>query len=527
MSGAGGSALAIMRRSAGRIGELAGSAVSGVAGLAGDARALLVPPPALRRVPVTARAIAATYSPDDRQAFLLIALPLFLMAFAIAASQSGRRLAPYEEVASHPLPVAVTPPAPVIAVPARSESAPVAAGRIERAEPAATVAGDVVTPPSPVVPDVADTSAERLAVAAPASDERLAVGSSLASPAQPVVDDNLPEAAELVSPAEPAASSPTFASVPGAEAQPGPAGAFAVAPGPALRPDMATSPADGQAAVEAAPADERVEVAALAPGPAETPQAPVTAVAPPAEIKTETPVCVADASSDMKRRPVLGARVVTSDPEAFGLALAAAAREQVDDFIVYTDKYYNISYPMGDIPALYGVCTDVIIRAYRAVGVDLQKLIHEARAGSGDTNIEHRRVDTQRKFFEKMGASLPITEFAEDYRPGDVVSYYRPQNRHSRTHIAIVSDVIGPSGRPMIIHNRGWGPQLEDALFVDQITGHYRYAGPKTDPGSGAVLAGEPIIPGSQFSAGGKKVPVLRTNVAAPRAQSRARTQVR
>ena len=83
-----------------------------------------------------------------------------------------------------------------------------------------------------------------------------------------------------------------------------------------------------------------------------------------------------------------------------------------------------------------------------------------------------------RRFFARQGESLPITAFAEDYLPGDIVTYYRPQNRRNRSHIAIVSAMVAPSGRPMIVHNRGWGPQIEDALFVDQITGHYRYNGP-------------------------------------------------
>jgi Domain of unknown function (DUF1287) len=105
--------------------------------------------------------------------------------------------------------------------------------------------------------------------------------------------------------------------------------------------------------------------------------------------------------------------------------------------------------------------------------------VHQSKLGSGDTNIDHRRVGTLQKFFAAYGVSLPITEFSEDYWPGDVVSYYRPQNAHSRTHIAVVSDAVGPSGNFMIIHNRGWGPQQEDGLFVDQITGHYRYSATK------------------------------------------------
>ena len=167
--------------------------------------------------------------------------------------------------------------------------------------------------------------------------------------------------------------------------------------------------------------------------------------------------------------------------EEFGRALAAAALRQTTEFVVYTNKYRKLAYPMGDVPALFGVCTDVVIRAYRTLGVDLQALIHAARIGSPDTSIAHRRTFTLRRYFASRGASVPVSDFAEDYLPGDIVTYDRPQNSGSRDHIAIVTGIISRSGRPMIVHNRGWGPQLEDALFVDRITGHYRYRG-RTDP---------------------------------------------
>ena len=183
-------------------------------------------------------------------------------------------------------------------------------------------------------------------------------------------------------------------------------------------------------------------------------------------------------------------------PADFGMALAAAAQRQTSEFTVYTDKYRHLSYPMGDVPALFGVCTDVVIRAYRALGVDLQALIHIARIGPADTSIAHRRTFTLRRYFASRGASMPISEFSEDYVPGDIVTYYRPQNRGSRDHIAIVSNQIAPSGRPMIVHNRGWGPQVEDALFVDKITGHYRYRGRGSNsPFGPSASSGKPAIP--------------------------------
>ena len=174
-------------------------------------------------------------------------------------------------------------------------------------------------------------------------------------------------------------------------------------------------------------------------------------------------------------------------PAAFGSALAETARGQTADLVIYNDTYRHMAYPMGDVPALYGVCTDVVIRAYRGMGIDLQQRVHESGLGSGDTSIEHRRTETLRRFFARYGEQLPASTFAEDFWPGDIVTYNRPQNRHSRSHIAVVSDVTGASGAYMIVHNRGWGPQLEDALFVDEITGHYRYSG-----GGGPVVAAVP-----------------------------------
>ena len=126
---------------------------------------------------------------------------------------------------------------------------------------------------------------------------------------------------------------------------------------------------------------------------------------------------------------------------------------------------------------MFGVCTDVIIRAYRSVGVDLQALVYRSRIGRGDPSIDHRRTHVLRRFFAANGQSFPPSDVADDYLPGDIVSYHRPQNSGSQSHIAIVSNIIGVSGRPLIVHNRGWGPQIEDALFVDRITGHYRYLG--------------------------------------------------
>jgi uncharacterized protein YijF (DUF1287 family) len=162
-----------------------------------------------------------------------------------------------------------------------------------------------------------------------------------------------------------------------------------------------------------------------------------------------------------------------------GAAIAQAALNQTKDFVIYSAKYQRLGYPLGDMPSFYGACSDVIVRAYRTIGLDLQELVQRTKVGGGDTSIAHRRTETLRKFFAAYGESLPVTSFPENYRPGDIVTYYRPFSRVSRAHIAIVSDVRAPTGRPMIVHNRGWGAQLEDALFVDRITGHYRFDGSK------------------------------------------------
>ena len=163
----------------------------------------------------------------------------------------------------------------------------------------------------------------------------------------------------------------------------------------------------------------------------------------------------------------------------FGAALAAAARRQISHLVFYNPAYMKIGYPMGDVPSYMGVCTDVVVRAYRALGIDLQVLVHKSGAGSGDTNIDHRRVEVLRRFFARAGTSLPNTTNAADYKPGDIVTYYMPNGWFSKTHIAIVAAEKTATGVPLIVHNRGWGVQAEDWLFAEKITGHFRYGGPR------------------------------------------------
>ncbi len=165
--------------------------------------------------------------------------------------------------------------------------------------------------------------------------------------------------------------------------------------------------------------------------------------------------------------------------------LVAAALERTRHKVVYDPAYRTIAYPMGDVPAATGVCTDEVIRAYRALGIDLQRLVHEDMRAAfqsypkqwglkrPDRNIDHRRVPNLQMFFSRHGKSLPVTARGADYAPGDLVTWSLPGNL---PHIGMVTDRRSADGaRPLIVHNIGAGPQLEDMLFDYQITGHYRY----------------------------------------------------
>ena len=166
--------------------------------------------------------------------------------------------------------------------------------------------------------------------------------------------------------------------------------------------------------------------------------------------------------------------------------LLESAKEQVSLTKTYDPAYVVIPYPNGDIPVEKGVCTDVVIRAFRKAGVDLQKEVHEDMTANfsvypkkwnlpkPDTNIDHRRVPNLQVFFTRRGKSLTITEKAEDYKPGDVVAW--DLDGKGITHIGLVSDIFSKeTKRYLIIHNIGGGAQAEDRIFDWKITGHYRY----------------------------------------------------
>jgi uncharacterized protein YijF (DUF1287 family) len=164
--------------------------------------------------------------------------------------------------------------------------------------------------------------------------------------------------------------------------------------------------------------------------------------------------------------------------------LVAAAVAQTTSSVRYDGSYRRIAYPGGDVPANVGVCTDVIVRAYRAIGIDLQVKVHEDmqqsfsaypqlwRMARPDSNIDHRRVPNLQTLFKRSGASLPVSRDAQAYRPGDLVTWMLAGNL---PHIGIVINRTSAGGRPMIVHNIGRGPEVEDTLFAYPITGHYRY----------------------------------------------------
>lgn len=172
--------------------------------------------------------------------------------------------------------------------------------------------------------------------------------------------------------------------------------------------------------------------------------------------------------------------------DVFSRRLSDAAIEGTKVSVKYDGTYFKIPYPGGDVPGYLGVCTDVLIRSYRKLGIDLQKNVHEDIKSNfkvypnlwglskPDTNIDHRRVPNLMVFFSRKGLVLPITNRPQDYKPGDIVAW----NTYGLTHIGIVVDRISLDGkRHMIVHNFGRGHVIEDFLFAHKIIGHFRYEG--------------------------------------------------
>lgn len=167
--------------------------------------------------------------------------------------------------------------------------------------------------------------------------------------------------------------------------------------------------------------------------------------------------------------------------------LVSAARQQVGVTLGYDPVYRQLAYPGGDVPLATGVCTDVLIRALRAQGLDLQQAVHEdMRAHFSaypqswglkrpDRNIDHRRVPNLMTWLRRQGLAQPISQQATDYHPGDIVTW---DLGRGLSHIGLVSDRRTAQGVPLILHNIGRGAQEEDILFAFTVTGHYRFARP-------------------------------------------------
>lgn len=188
------------------------------------------------------------------------------------------------------------------------------------------------------------------------------------------------------------------------------------------------------------------------------------------------------ADADVQRSG--SARATLATPQR----LSYAALERTRYKVRYDGRYIPISYPNGDVPANIGVCTDTVIRSYRKLGIDLQRLVHEdmsrnfhaypnlAKWGlrAPDSNIDHRRVHNLKAFFTRHGARLPVTSNPENYRPGDLVTWSLGGDQE---HIGIVvnrKSSVDPR-RHLIVHNIADGDKIEDVLFAMPITGHFRY----------------------------------------------------
>lgn len=179
---------------------------------------------------------------------------------------------------------------------------------------------------------------------------------------------------------------------------------------------------------------------------------------------------------------VAAERVLTSAEK--NLAIVKAARSQIGVTVRYVADYVSMDYPGGDVPKETGVCTDVVIRALRGTGQDLQKLVHEdMRANFSryptiwglsrtDKSIDHRRVPNLKTYFRRKGKSIEVSQKGADYLPGDLVTC---TVAGKLPHIMVVSDKKNARGTPLVIHNIGSGAREEDSLFDYPITGHYRF----------------------------------------------------
>lgn len=176
-----------------------------------------------------------------------------------------------------------------------------------------------------------------------------------------------------------------------------------------------------------------------------------------------------------------------ANASSFETDIVATLLERTTHDVIYDGAYVSIAYPNGDVPDNIGVCSDVVIRTYRKLGSDLQKLVHEDMAQNfnlypskhiwglkkTDKNIDHRRVPNLQRFFKRHGEELVKSTNGKDYKTGDIVTWMLPGNL---PHIGIVIDQFSKhSGEPLIVHNIGRGPEVDDMLFNYKVTGHYRF----------------------------------------------------
>jgi len=180
---------------------------------------------------------------------------------------------------------------------------------------------------------------------------------------------------------------------------------------------------------------------------------------------------------------LLGLCLLPCSGAALASPLVEAARSQVGVTLLYDPAYVRLDYPMGDVPIERGVCSDVLIRALRVLGLDLQQRVHEdMRAHFAgypalwgltrpDRNIDHRRVPNLETWLRRQGAELAQGDAATDFQPGDIVTWRLPGNL---PHIGIVSDRVNADGRPLILHNIGAGTQEQDVLHAWPITAQFR-----------------------------------------------------
>lgn len=181
------------------------------------------------------------------------------------------------------------------------------------------------------------------------------------------------------------------------------------------------------------------------------------------------------------------AALLTMPPAAKSAPLAEAARQQIGVTTLYDPAYVRLDYPLGDVPIERGVCTDVVIRAYRLLGLDLQQAVHEDMRAHFDAypalwglrrpdrNIDHRRVPNLETWLRRQGAQLAASRDPAEFAPGDLVTWRLPGNL---PHIGIVSERVGAQGRPLVIHNIGAGTREEDVLFAWPQTARFRLPRP-------------------------------------------------